>query len=1181
MFFSATCRSTYGLADKAPILPTAETVAQCSSDYADISPLTGGNVAFSTLEGRPSAHRFESSPVLQEWVTASEIMVSLNRLNTFGDEVFRDDGVLRSYYYAIADFAVGGRCKCNGHAGSCVKTKAGGEERLFCQCEHNTQGEDCHECLTFYNDMPWKAATAEDGNECKRSASLQCASDGRCICKPGVGGIYCDQCLPGYYEFSHQGCRHCGCVEAGSLSNKPNCRSDTGDCSCKKNVEGRRCDRCKPGFFNLDMENEFGCSPCFCYGHTSVCDFAPGFYEFNISSDFTRGKDGWTAVRYGGNSEELQYNVQDGNIMVREVDGPTYFVASDKFVGNQRSSYDQHLIFKLKVTELNARASIRDVVIEGGNGQLISLPIFAQNNPVPANYEQTYTYRLHEDPRFQWTPSLSTMEFLTVLSNLSAIKIRGTFVSGDVGMLDSVVLVSASNTESNSPQAKPAKWVESCQCPDGFVGQFCESCAPGFRREPQYGGPFGRCIKCQCHNHATLCDAESGRCICEHNTAGNNCERCARGFYGNALNGSAEDCRVCPCPNNGPCILHTDGDIICIDCPNGYGGRRCDACADGFFGDPISNLSCQLCECSGNIDQNSVGNCDRLTGECKKCVYNTYGFHCEKCLPGFYGDALLEPKGDCKPCKCFPPGTQKTVDSGAAIAECEQSSGQCSCLKHVVGLRCDRCEPGYFNISSGNGCQMCNCDPLGSTNTTCDVMTGQCICKPGVVGLRCDQCAPRHFGFSPKGCDSCQCFPTGSTDLQCDVATGQCTCRPNVEGRQCDRCEENMYNLQAGCIECPPCYKLIQKHAHEHRAELKRLRSLLNELVENPLVVNDTNFDSKLKFLKELMVRLEADVKEKLTDSPMMQQLPELRADIATANETLSSVVQMLAELNKTLESSKQTMLNWENIKEMAYTKFVSVKSYLENQALEAWTAAKEASEHFGRQSEELTKLAEHARNLAEKQKNESLLVEENAMKALNISKAALQKAKEAIYGAEVTSSEIGRLEKRYMSAEKLYNQTAQMALEQSDRSNSVYQKSAEILNKVDSLELPSIDVSNVKKKAELISGEAKAVKEEAQKLAADNKPMTNEIARFNEDMESELEKAEQQQQIADGLLAEIDSARAKASRAVQLADSTLKEANNTLHTLEGMFRFVFGRNPGVGAKFSRRDFGRHRVVFI
>lgn len=45
----------------------------------------------------------------QEWVTASDLIISLDRINTFGDEFFKDAKVLRSYFYAISDFSVGGR----------------------------------------------------------------------------------------------------------------------------------------------------------------------------------------------------------------------------------------------------------------------------------------------------------------------------------------------------------------------------------------------------------------------------------------------------------------------------------------------------------------------------------------------------------------------------------------------------------------------------------------------------------------------------------------------------------------------------------------------------------------------------------------------------------------------------------------------------------------------------------------------------------------------------------------------------------------------------------------------------------------------------------------------------------------------------------------------------------------
>ncbi|KAJ7344833.1 hypothetical protein JRQ81_000783, partial [Phrynocephalus forsythii] len=57
------------------------------------------------------------------------------------------------------------------NASECVKNEYG---KLACNCKHNTFGVDCEKCLPFYNDRPWRRATAESANEC-----LPCNCNGR------------------------------------------------------------------------------------------------------------------------------------------------------------------------------------------------------------------------------------------------------------------------------------------------------------------------------------------------------------------------------------------------------------------------------------------------------------------------------------------------------------------------------------------------------------------------------------------------------------------------------------------------------------------------------------------------------------------------------------------------------------------------------------------------------------------------------------------------------------------------------------------------------------------------------------------------------------------------------------------------------------------------------------------
>jgi Laminin EGF domain len=85
---------------------------------------------------------------------------------------------------------------------------------------------------------------------------------------------------------------------------------------------------------------------------------------------------------------------------------------------------------------------------------------------------------------------------------------------------------------------------------------------------------------------------------------------------------------------------------------------------------------------------------------------------------------------------------------------CDQKTGQCKCRVHVIGRSCDRCEDGFWNIDSKQGCMKCSCNSDGSQDSSCDIHSGECVCKKGVEGAHCDRCMSGYFGFSADGCKS-------------------------------------------------------------------------------------------------------------------------------------------------------------------------------------------------------------------------------------------------------------------------------------------------------------------------------------------------------------------------------------------------------------------------------------------
>ncbi|ODN04402.1 Laminin subunit beta-1 [Orchesella cincta] len=356
-----------------------------------------------------------------------------------------------------------------------------------------------------------------------------------------------------------------------------------------------------------------------------------------------------------------------------------------------------------------------------------------------------------------------------------------------------------------------------CRCRPNTYGLHCDQCQPGYWN-------FPNCQQCTCNGHADICDSLVGHCIdCRDNTTGTTCDRqvliqlqklisrllnlCVESYYGDPRLGIDIPCRPCPCPGTiseghsfaSRCALDKQtNDVIC-ECQEGYAGPRCDTCGDNYFGNPeVPGGECRSCSCNNNIDISRPGNCDLKTGECLQCLFNTEGFSCEHCMSGFYGDAISQM---CRSCVCNILGTD-----GAAGA-CDRITGQCPCLPNVIGTSCDECREDHWKIASGEGCEACDCDPIGSLSTQCNLYHGQCECKPGFGGRKCDQCQADYYGDPNVECYACQCNSWGSQTQQCDRVNGSCVCITGVGGHKCDTCARGFIGTAPSCRECGECFE--------------------------------------------------------------------------------------------------------------------------------------------------------------------------------------------------------------------------------------------------------------------------------------------------------------------------------------------------------------------------------------
>ncbi|KAM5256538.1 laminin subunit alpha-4 [Ctenodactylus gundi] len=228
----------------------------------------------------------------------------------------------------------------------------------------------------------------------------------------------------------------------------------------------------------------------------------------------------------------------------------------------------------------------------------------------------------------------------------------------------------------------------------------------------------GQCLPCDCNGHSSECLDGSGFCVhCQRNTTGEHCERCLDGYIGDAFRGAPRSCQPCPCPlphlaSFAESCYRKNGAVRCV-CKENYAGPNCERCAPGYYGNPLlTGSTCKKCDCSGNSDPNLIfEDCDEVTGQCRNCLRNTTGFKCERCAPGYYGDARVAK--NCAVCscgggpcdgvtgECLEEGLELPTGTDCPTISCDKCVWDLTDDLRLAALSIQESRSGLLSVSSG------------------------------------------------------------------------------------------------------------------------------------------------------------------------------------------------------------------------------------------------------------------------------------------------------------------------------------------------------------------------------------------------------------------------------------------------------------------------------------------------
>ncbi|CAG0885936.1 unnamed protein product [Cyprideis torosa] len=754
------------------------------------------------------------------------------------------------------------RCNCNNHASKCYFDEetfrlSGGVSGGVCEgCQHNTVGKNCESCQLYYYMHPDRNMTdpnvcvacecdpsgvTDDGRCDQKTDLVNAMLAGQCHCKQHVDGRRCDQCKPGYWNFQEQnplGCEPCSCNINGTLFNA-GCDPYSGACQCKRNVVGRDCDTCLDEHWGLSRDPE-GCKPCDCdpggaYDNncnviTGQCRCRPnvvgrrcnkpdqehfaGVMDFFLyEAEYADGSPDcqllikeprragqetpWTGLGY--------MRVFEGSKLTFKVDDIQSDLNYDlvlRYVPGQPSDPSwEDVLVRVRPSTLprgkcagTGEEERRLTLRQGGTYEVAYPPLCLERG---IDYEVTVEFR-QQRPGGGGPGASVLIDSLALIPRADSLP----FLSGPENQLKLAefegnrcgqIFYSASHTDIPESVAVILRgldrrfvipWEGSVTANHSSVAA---SVTAVFQEptalDPKDALPVTATVLDPWTTSVSprLVSVPVTKTLTEDSVI--DVKRASGTFQiVNPAIATAMPQPVTPEPDIASTAETTPPDPSATDvCKAGTGilawALTLNVDSALVLEPPVQDIPSPTAAIStqAGVAANPV----RII---------TTGIL--MCLEEDVATAIAMETWIC-------------WHLGTAIP---QPANANSASTYTEGFSCEHCKAGYYGDALQQNCKQCVCNSLGTNfdQGPCDRVTGQCPCFPNVLGLDCSQCAPNTWKLaSGQGCEPCNCDPQGSYDSQCDVYFGQCRCKPGFGGKRCDECLPNFWGDPKR--ECFPC----------------------------------------------------------------------------------------------------------------------------------------------------------------------------------------------------------------------------------------------------------------------------------------------------------------------------------------------------------------------------------------